>query len=1155
MLDTVCLSAPGFGSPATFRILTYQMKKMGSASFSSRVWFVLLIHLFLVPGYSEANEVDPELGRPFIRNYTPREFGAAPSNWAIVQDRRGVLYLGNAEGLLEYDGVSWRRIATPNRTVVRSLAVDHDDRVYVGEVGAFGFLAPDSIGQMVFVALHHDIPEEHKKFADVWSTCSTTHGVYFVTYNSLFRYAPADVRDNIHSKKQFERAWKSRSRFQFAFVVRDTLYVDQTDVGLMRMAGDSLQLIPGGDRFAGKRISVMLPYDDAQILIGTMLHGFFLYDGKKFHPFLTEVDAFVARNQLYRGMALPQGQFVFGTIRGGLALLDRQGRLLQMVNSATGLQDNFVLALHADQQGGLWTGLLNGIARIETPAPFSTFMEESGLKGGVVSLARHKGRLYAATGLGVFYLDRRQSSQDVFLPVTGIAAQSWSLLSLGQALLVATNDGVYQISGNSAINLGLKGATRLHRSLIDSNVVFVGLTTGLGTLRFNRGRWQASDVVAGIDQEIRSIAESRSGKLWLGTKSQGISSLEMVGSDVEQRTEHFGAAAGIPEGEVNVYNVAGRPVFTSAGAGLFRYEDTSQRFIPDSTFGPSFADGTLGIESLAEDEHGAVWVIAKGESGDEINHLVPDAGGHFELNRTPFLRIPKVALWAVYHETSKHDTDRDAEKGIVWLGGADGLIRYDQTIKKNYSAPFSTLIRRVTANGELTAFNGAGAPEKETQAAISFSSQIRTLRFEFSATSFEAEEENRFQTFLQGFDEGWSSWTGETRKDYTNLSPGEYLFRVRARNIYEEAGPEAVFRFYLQPPWYRTWWSYGTYAMILGLLVFSADRFQRRHLIRRERERAEINEAKLRAQAFEAENKALQAENERKELELRKTQELQEAYHALEQAHLHLKATQQQLITQEKLASLGQLTAGIAHEIKNPLNFVNNFAELSQELIDELQAEIESNRDKKVSEVVDGLADILTDLKQNAHKINLHGKRADGIVRSMLQHSRGTKGERQLTNLNEMLQEDLNLAYHGLKAQDPTFNCAIEKRFDEAIGKVFVVPQEISRVFLNIIGNGFYAAHRKKQRTRGEFLPALHLTTRDTGEAIEVRIRDNGDGLSDEVRARLFEPFFTTKPAGEGTGLGLSISYDIVVQEHGGELTFDSREGEFTEFIIRLPKG
>ena len=284
----------------------------------------------------------------------------------------------------------------------------------------------------------------------------------------------------------------------------------------------------------------------------------------------------------------------------------------------------------------------------------------------------------------------------------------------------------------------------------------------------------------------------------------------------------------------------------------------------------------------------------------------------------------------------------------------------------------------------------------------------------------------------------------------------------------------------------------------------------------------------------------------------RAEEEIRAARDTAERALEELKTTQASLLHAQKMAALGQLTAGIAHEIKNPLNFVNNFAELSGELLQELRetaapavAALAGDQRAAVDEVVEML-------RGNLDKIAEHGKRADGIVKSMLEHSRG---ERREVDLNALVDEALNLAYHGARAQDQNFNITLERDFGAAIAPVELVPQDITRVCLNLFGNGFYAA-TKREREGGDpkFKPTLTASTHDLGEAIEIRIRDNGTGIPPEIRDKLFQPFFTTKPAGEGTGLGLSISWDIVTQQHGGTIAVNSRVGEFTEFAIRLPR-
>jgi signal transduction histidine kinase len=272
---------------------------------------------------------------------------------------------------------------------------------------------------------------------------------------------------------------------------------------------------------------------------------------------------------------------------------------------------------------------------------------------------------------------------------------------------------------------------------------------------------------------------------------------------------------------------------------------------------------------------------------------------------------------------------------------------------------------------------------------------------------------------------------------------------------------------------------------------------------------------------------------------------LQQQKNELEQSLRQLRTTQTQLVQAEKMASLGELTAGIAHEIQNPLNFVNNFSEVSTELVDEMKSEIKKGNYNEVNVIAD-------DVKQNLEKINHHGQRASDIVKGMLQHSRSSSGVKEPTDINALADEYFRLAYHGLRAKDKTFNATMKTDFDESIGKIDIIPQDIGRVVLNLITNAFYAVNEKSKQGIADYEPTVSVVTKKVNHQVEIRVTDNGNGIPANIVDKIFQPFFTTKPTGQGTGLGLSLSYDIV-KAHGGELKVETKEGMGTEFIIQLP--
>ena len=364
---------------------------------------------------------------------------------------------------------------------------------------------------------------------------------------------------------------------------------------------------------------------------------------------------------------------------------------------------------------------------------------------------------------------------------------------------------------------------------------------------------------------------------------------------------------------------------------------------------------------------------------------------------------------------------------------------------------------------------------------------------------------------LEGFETDWRQQTNKDRAYYYALPPGNYTFRVKASNLYGDLGTESLL-INISPPWYLTWWAYVLYGLVFIGAVFAVDRIQRRRLLQKEREK---NQQKELAQARE-----------------------------IEKAYNELKTTQQQLIHSEKMASLGELTAGIAHEIQNPLNFVNNFSEVNLELTKELEEEIEKGDLEEVKA-------LSKDIRENEEKIMFHGKRAESIVKGMLLHSRSNSGEKLPIDINALADEYLRLAYHGMRARDKSFNVELNTSFDQSLGKVPIVPQEFGRVLLNILTNAFHAVQRKAASENG-YLPEVTLMTKDLGDKLEIRIKDNGPGIPNEIKDKIFQPFFTTKPTGEGTGLGLSLSYDIV-KAHGGEINVRSESGKGTEFTVILP--
>lgn len=360
---------------------------------------------------------------------------------------------------------------------------------------------------------------------------------------------------------------------------------------------------------------------------------------------------------------------------------------------------------------------------------------------------------------------------------------------------------------------------------------------------------------------------------------------------------------------------------------------------------------------------------------------------------------------------------------------------------------------------------------------------------------------------------------------YVLLSFGSDVIELINRELYSE---------YLAP-WLTTAIVFSIIWMVAMLIITN-------------RQRRALEKEKQKSKEEEEQNRIISRMKAELEVQVaERTAELRKQKDELEHALTDLKATQTQLIQSEKMASLGELTAGIAHEIQNPLNFINNFSEVNTELIDEMGTEINKGNTEEVKMIAE-------DLKQNLEKIIYHGKRADAIVKGMLQHSRKSTGQKEPVDINELADEYVRLSYHGLRAKEKSFNASFKTDFDKTIGTINVIPQDMGRVLLNLLNNAFYAvAERKDQNPNTGYEPVVQVITRKTGNKVIITVKDNGNGIPKTIVDKIFQPFFTTKPTGQGTGLGLSLSYDIITKGHNGEIKVETKEGEGTAFIITLP--
>jgi len=1021
-----------------------------------------------------------EAGLPYIRNFSPEDYSGGTQNFSIVQDERGLMYFGNTGGVLIYDGVSWRRISMLNRSAVRSLCVVNN-RIFVGAIGDLGELTADAAGRLRFISLRNEIPEPYRNFEDVYSTVSIEDTIYFSTKKSIFRRAGGGMQ-----------VWTSTSSAQNVHVANGRLFVQRQGVGLMQMRGDALRLLPGGEALAGEIVRTIVPLDRGRTLIGTREHGLFLSDSAGLKTFPTAIDTFLYRYQLNNAANLPGGLIALATPRG-VAIIDRDGQLRQIVNKAGGLRNEYILSCFTDRQGGLWLGLNNGIARVETPAPVSRFQARAGVESYVESIIRHRGRIYISTESGVHYLDTTTAPFPRFKPVTGFATLSWFFLPAGHELFVGTQKGIYRINGTGAARLNRLPAVVLYRSQRDSTKMFAGALDSLVLLQQAGHTWIDLGMVSDVKERVYGMVEDGEGTLWAGTPSQQVLQIEQDFSQVERdyvrmRVARFGPKHGLPPGTVLPARAAGKMFFVTS-QGLRRFDPGRFRFVPDSTFGAVFADTLTQLTQLREDSRGDVWIIAARAGRRYYGRAVRQADGSYRWDASPFLRLRDLGeVYFVYPE----------DDGTVWFCGVEGLARFTPHLARDCERAYPVLIRRVGAVTADSVFYDGGNAATPALPGIDY--LYNSLRFEFAAMSYDDAAANRYQVKLEGLDRSWSSWNGESKKDYTGLPPGQYLFRVRARNVYGRLSDEGRFAFAILPPWYRRWWAYLFYVALAGGLVALIVKGRVRYLEKKTRELESIV-ADRTAQIVQQKTKIEEQADRLQELDRMKS----------------------------------RFFANISHEFRTPLTLILG-------PLEDRIAAASTERDKKeyglmhrnASRVLRLINQLLDLSRLEASKMKLSARPGDfvaflkGIVMGF-------------ASLAE--QKNIKLV---LDDKSP--------RHLQGGGKVPVVadyfdPDKIEKIFTNLLSNAC-----KFTPEGGE----IRVEVQEVPETYSITIRDTGIGIAPDRLPYIFDRFYQADPtstrAQQGTGIGLALIRELVALHHGS-IAVQSKQGQGTAFTVRLPLG
>jgi signal transduction histidine kinase len=1048
-----------------------------------------------------------QTGHPLLRNYTPQEYGQAPQVFSLFQDRAGFLYAGIPDvGLIQYDGVSWREIPTRDRTAVWSMTEGNDGVIYVGGVNDFGKLVLNASGRYQYVSMKSLLKDSLEDINSVWSVMSTSDRVYFMTYASVYSYNP-----RANSIKTFQA--DTLGKFFGAFTDHDTYFVRLSKVGILQLKDDTLTLAPGGEFFKNKNSFLygVMEYRDPVKLIATRTNGLYFYNTLRDStagPIPVSDPDVISDNFIFTAKRIGRDHYLLGTFDKGAYSLRSDGEVTQEITEDQSLQNNSVNAILVDQSQNVWMGLSIGMSKVTGHTDITHWDKRNGLLGSVYDLLRIEKDLYVSTENSVF----RINSQGKVFPINGLVpGQTWDVASFkskqGNRLVVAHQNGMYELENDRA---------RLVHNSIDQ-VYFVFQIPGsdrviltdmphLLSYRVEKGKWIAEGKWEGIEGNLRSIEMDDKGVLWVGTFNNGVIRVEPNPADVTKpkSVRYLGTSDGLPSLTGCVPFRIGNELVFGTERGLYQWNERAQKFEPWCKFGNAFCDGSRGVFRMDASAEDTILICSRNNKSTDIGYLVRNGSG-YDWNYRPFRRLPYItALYALLQENGRY-----------WVGGSEGLFRYDPSADdRNYNQSFPCYVRQVTV-GDSVCFYG----DVLTSPSIEFQGANSTIDFSFAAPFFDQEETMLYSYRLIGFDSNWSPWSAVTSKQYTNLFEGNYTFEVKAINIYDVESTVATFTFTALPPWYRTWWAYGGYGVgFIFLIVLIVQGRTRR-----------LNREKLVLERRVAERTAALQKSEH---QLR--QNVEELNATLE----NLSRTQMQLMASEKMASLGQLTAGIAHEINNPLNFISGGVQALEGVSDDLKklssALPEASRTR--------LDDCVQEMNEMMRVILSGIERSSKIIQSLRVFANPSEVIPEENNLNiiECVEGSLTIMMGKLRE----YRIRIVRELNEVPHIRGNAPM-LNQIWINLIDNAIQALEATPE-------PTITIKTYQQDGWVVVSVRDNGPGIPQEVQSMIMNPFFTTKDVGKGTGLGLSISFGIV-QKHHGKLTFFSEPGKGAEFLVFLP--
>lgn len=866
------------------------------------------------------------IGLPLIVNYTKAEFHGGSQTWDIGQDRNGYLYFANNEGLLSFDGTYWKVYPLPNRTIMRSLAID-GQRIYVGGQGEMGYFEPDGKGFLQYTSLAGLLPVGSRTFADVWDIQLLGGAVFFRTTNMVF-----ELRNNAI------RVYRPQSQWQFMAAAGQGLFVQDRENGLLRYRNGQWVPLVGNGLLRSQIVSGILALRGDSFLVSTITRGSFVLHGDSLSPGQVYAELPFPGATIFKTTRLNPTEFVAATTSEGCLILNNAGQLVQVLSRREGLQNNMVLCSFVDRDGNLWTGLNNGISMIAYNSPIKYIRpnKENELAG--FSTRIFENELYIGSSDGAYVASLTSSSRDLsfvkgdFRKIAGSEGQVWRLDEVNQQMVMGHNRGTFVLRDGVAEAVSPEASWIFLplSPVVPSKLVVTGTYTGLKLLDFSGGRFRDLGDPQGSYESYRYLAMDNDNVIWASHPYRGVFQLKLAPDLRHFGTRLFTSKDGLPSDLNNfVFSVDNRIVFATV-RGAYEFDAATQRFVPSAFLAPVF--GQMELRYLHEDGNGNIWFV----NGKQLGVVRATGGGARRITWFPEVTGDILSGFENVYPYNNENVFISSEKGIIHLN-------YEKYLHSQVDMTVLLGAVRIPGNPDSLLAGGyyqARAPR--------LPARVKAFHFEFSTLNYLLHKNIEFSYRLEGYDEDWSAWGRRTEKDYTNLPDGHYTFKVKARDNLGNESAAASYSFFINPPIYKTGWAYAFYVLLLLLLVYAIRRVQEAKL-RRQRQKYEAKQAQIIAlhnlEIEKNEKEIIQLQNEKlaQEVLLKKRELADASMHLVERedALNRVKDELQKLYKKtgnnHDVKTALQLMNGVEKNSSNWEQFASHFNEISNDFLQKLK--------------------------------------------------------------------------------------------------------------------------------------------------------------------------------------------------------------------------